>query len=320
MSDNKVYVHKGTTFAMAGGLLACVVGMMCLHSQIGELRQELQAQSDKNMDAMVSAVKLAMAEDPKMVFQMARRGGELAKIDSMTAMWKKEAKLEKPAMEIGTGILSRGNGQVVDVFTNFDCPYCRAAHGGLEKVDGVKFSVHLVPNSEPADLASRVFIVLAGKDAEKAWAFYDELMGMRDASVWRTPVKGAEGAGQKYPVLQGLAAKHGLDAESFAGLLDNKELEKRLRADTELAQKAGMRGTPFYVIGGKVRVQGSVPGHLFKDALSIASGAADKTADKDAGKESGKVPAKESAKEPAKAHAGESLLDGSCESGEPCGK
>ncbi len=67
-----------------------------------------------------------------------------------------------------------------------------------------------------------------------------------------------------------LAADVGLDAEEVRALLASDAFAKEVRADEEEATELGIRGVPFFVIGGKYALSGAQPAELFVRALEQA--------------------------------------------------
>lgn len=297
---------------IVGGFLVCIGGMVGTHSAMKDIREDMKTQAENRAKVMESDIKDVLSNDPAFVFKLARRGGELARIDAMVAEWKADA----AGMEVvrpGEGVLTRGAGGVpVTLFTNFDCPYCRRAHKTLEGTEGISLTVRLLPNSEAADMAARVFLALAAKSPDNAWGYYDELMGMQDASGWNR--KDANG----FTALGAIAGKHGLTEAEFRLLPSNEALTARLRKDTELAGKLGLRGTPFFILNGKVRVNGAIPEDLFRDALKISSGKDLKAGASVAAKDAGKDAA--ARKKDVQAEKAGSLVVGGCAAGKDCEK
>jgi protein-disulfide isomerase len=58
--------------------------------------------------------------------------------------------------------------------------------------------------------------------------------------------------------IRGMAKIAGFDVIEFAGAINDKALQRKLRADISGGNKLGITGTPGYVINGKVYI-GQVP-------------------------------------------------------------
>ncbi|MEK3734734.1 MULTISPECIES: DsbA family oxidoreductase [Paenibacillus] len=75
---------------------------------------------------------------------------------------------------------------------------------------------------------------------------------------------------QDRAVLADLAAEVGLSRDEAAAVLDSEAFSTEVRADEEAAAKLGVRGVPFFVLGGRYAVSGAQPLEVFTDALQRA--------------------------------------------------
>ena len=75
--------------------------------------------------------------------------------------------------------------------------------------------------------------------------------------------------------LKKYATEVGLDAAALEAALTSNQYEAAVKADVEAAQKAGISGTPTFVINGKLLV-GAQPIDAFKKAVDEALAAAAK--------------------------------------------
>ncbi len=67
-----------------------------------------------------------------------------------------------------------------------------------------------------------------------------------------------------------LGAEAGLDANEVRAMLATDAHAADVRADEEEAQELGIRGVPFFVLGGKYAISGAQPVELFAAALAKA--------------------------------------------------
>lgn len=72
--------------------------------------------------------------------------------------------------------------------------------------------------------------------------------------------------GQK-DALADLASEVGMDREEVLRSLNEEEFLPAVRADQEIADQLGIRGVPFFVIGGKYGISGAQPPEVFTKAL-----------------------------------------------------
>lgn len=71
-------------------------------------------------------------------------------------------------------------------------------------------------------------------------------------------------------VLLSLAVDAGLDADAVSGVLSSGAHSDDVRADEAEAQRLGINGVPFFVIGGRYAVSGAQPAELLGRAISQA--------------------------------------------------
>lgn len=73
-------------------------------------------------------------------------------------------------------------------------------------------------------------------------------------------------------LLADLAAEVGLSHGEATSVLKGDAFSAEVRADEEAAHRIGVRGVPFFVLGGKYAVSGAQPEEVFMDALEKAYG------------------------------------------------
>jgi len=71
-------------------------------------------------------------------------------------------------------------------------------------------------------------------------------------------------------LLADLAAEVGLEREQATAVLESDAFQSEVRADEAAATNLGIRGVPFFVLGGKYAVSGAQPLEVFTDALDKA--------------------------------------------------
>ena len=137
--------------------------------------------------------------------------------------------------------------QVV-IFSDFQCPYCKAFYSSLRSVmknyqDKVLFGfkqlplTDLHPQAENAALAS-----MCASEQEKFWEYADILYAKQNE--W--------GAKNDTAIFKNYANSLGLNSDDFAGCLDNKKYQDKVIADIDEAQNYGITGTPTIFVGDKV--------------------------------------------------------------------
>lgn len=73
-----------------------------------------------------------------------------------------------------------------------------------------------------------------------------------------------------HEVLVELAADVGLDPERAQALLSTNALRDEVRDDERVAHRLGVRGVPFFVLGGRVGVSGAQPPDVLLEAMRHA--------------------------------------------------
>jgi predicted DsbA family dithiol-disulfide isomerase len=67
-----------------------------------------------------------------------------------------------------------------------------------------------------------------------------------------------------------LAAEAGLDADEAKAVLDGDRYTAEVREDEHLAQRIGIQGVPFFVLGRRFGVSGAQPAEILEQALERA--------------------------------------------------
>jgi len=99
----------------------------------------------------------------------------------------------------------------------------------------------------------------AQKGSAAFWSFHDKLFG----------AEGTDEARTDRASLEKIAQEIGLDMEKFKAALDSNKHKAKIDADTELGNKAGINGTPAFVINGYY-VSGAQPESAFKKLINRA--------------------------------------------------
>jgi protein-disulfide isomerase len=169
--------------------------------------------------------------------------------------------LPQPRVEVAAEGPSRGpnNAPVTIVeFSDFECPYCSAAHDTVEQVmNSYAGKVRLVYRQFPLSnihphAAKAAEAALCAADQNKFWEYHDVLF-----------------KNQKKLDLTDLkvhAGEVGLDAQKFGQCLDSGEKKTKVDADQQAGLQAGVGGTPAFFING-VFLNGAQPIDEFKRVI-----------------------------------------------------
>jgi protein-disulfide isomerase len=156
-------------------------------------------------------------------------------------------------------------------FSDFGCPYCsRFALQTLPQIDSefiakgtvrwkyVPFVIGMFPNGGEA---ARAAVCAADQDRSKFWQMHDKLY--RNQREWRSTTD-PEG------LFLGYAKSLGLDEKAFAACYGSDEVKARVAANSEMAARLGVHGTPTFFING-VTVTGAQPIEMFRMLLRGAA-------------------------------------------------
>ncbi len=146
-------------------------------------------------------------------------------------------------------------------FTSMQCPFCGRAAGTLKQlVENNPDDVQLVfkhfplPMQQQAEPASRA-IEAAGRQG-KFWEMKDLLF--ENLNRYRE--------GNFEDLAAELAGDLGLNVDQFRADFNDSEIADRVKADQELGQRLGVRGTPHFFVNGEV-VNGAQPLERFQEVV-----------------------------------------------------
>lgn len=153
-------------------------------------------------------------------------------------------------------------------FTDFQCPFCKRyadeTMGQIEKEYVATGKVKYIARTLPLEFHQ--FAQTAAEAAKCAGAqgkyfeYGDKLFTNQDSWSKETDVS---------KTFAGYAATLGLNGAKFNQCVTNGEQKAAVEADAALAKKAGLGGTPSFVINGKILV-GAQPFAQFKAAIDAA--------------------------------------------------
>ncbi len=134
---------------------------------------------------------------------------------------------------------------VIQQFADFQCPFCARVQATLREIEkefGAQVKVvyrhYPLPFHENAKVAAEAAEeALAQRGQTGFWAFHDALYQ-------------AQSQGTDRERLEALAAEQHLDMARFRAALDSEAHAARISADEQAATKAGINGTPAFIING----------------------------------------------------------------------
>jgi protein-disulfide isomerase len=142
-------------------------------------------------------------------------------------------------------------------FYDYNCPYCRASLPAVEKYynehkNDTRFSFIEFPIKGPESTVAAKVALAARNQPDKYLKLHFLLMGEQELV--------------NQQVLMADAAKAGLDMKQLLADMEKPEILAAIDASHDLAKRAGIDGTPTFIINGVVR-PGQVDGELLAEAM-----------------------------------------------------
>jgi protein-disulfide isomerase len=155
---------------------------------------------------------------------------------------------------------------VIQIFSDFQCPFCQRVEPTLAELEKEqKGAIRLVwrhlplPFHQYAELAAEASEeVLKQKGAAAFWSYHDDLFA----------AQGIDG-GLARENLEHLAEKHGADMTRLRQAIDTHEHRAKVQADADAASKAGINGTPTFLIDDYI-LSGAQPLPAFRRLVKQA--------------------------------------------------
>lgn len=155
---------------------------------------------------------------------------------------------------------------VIHEFADFQCPFCKRVEPTLHEIDRaypgkIRWVWHNLPLPfhQNADAAANAAMeAFAQRGARGFWTMHDLLFESQDKP------DGLARSG-----LEAAAQRVGLDAKRFGAALDGTTHRAEIDVDQGLAQKAGITGTPAFVVNGYF-VSGAQPPLMFRRVIERA--------------------------------------------------
>ena len=142
-------------------------------------------------------------------------------------------------------------------FSDFECPYCGAAHDTVEQVMNtyagkVRLVYRQFPLSFHPHAAKAAEASLCAADQGKFWEYHEALFKNQKKL--------------DLPDLKAHAGEVGLDTQKFGQCLDSGDKKKAVDADQQAGLAAGVGGTPAFFING-IFLNGAQPIDEFKKVI-----------------------------------------------------
>jgi protein-disulfide isomerase len=149
-----------------------------------------------------------------------------------------------------------GDVTIVEFF-DYQCPYCKAIAGSLDRLVAANKGVRLVLKEFPilgddSVLASRAALVVP---KDKYWAFHQALLQHRGSF--------------DMPTLKNIAKSVGIDADRMEAEMTADATNPPIDANRDLAKAIGIQATPTFIIGDQV-IEGAIPADVLNDLIAKA--------------------------------------------------
>lgn len=227
---------------------------------------------------LINGVQLVGAQPPAAfkaaIDEQIKRADEVAKAKNLSgdALYQElvktapKPKAEEPEEDTnrrfidiaGAPVLGEANSPVTIVeFTDFECPFCSRANTTIHDLLAANpgkanliYRAYPLPFHKNAKLAAQA--AEAAKAQGKFWEYYDKLFANQKAL--------------DRDALIGYAKELGLDEAKFVADMDADATVKAVEKDMELGGKAGVKGTPHFLLNGRI-LSGAQPITAFQNAL-----------------------------------------------------
>jgi protein-disulfide isomerase len=192
-----------------------------------------------------------------------QRQGQMQKV---VAELQKQANLKidlpQPRIQVAAEGPTRGPKDApitIVEFSDFECPYCGAAHDTVEQVMSsyagkVRLVYRQFPLSFHPHAAKAAEASLCAADQGKFWEYHDVLF-KNQKKLDPTDLKA-------------YAGEVGLDGQKFGQCLESGDKKKTVDADQQAGLAAGVGGTPAFFING-IFLNGAVPVDEFKKIIDV---------------------------------------------------
>lgn len=244
-------------------LVALLAGLFFLgSSRAQELRVPL---SPEQRQAIGEVVKEYLLQNPEVLrdasLELEQRSEQQQKAEQAKALTQYRSQLLSSR---GATIIGNPNGRVSLVaFFDYNCPYCRASVGDIQKLVDTNPELRVVLREFPilgpdSTATSRLALAVARETADIGLRarYYEALM----------KAKGSMTGSLAFTT----ATSMGLDSAKLKSDLKDPEIDAILRENFATAEALGVNGTPAFIIGDQVIV-GAVGADRMQATLSAAA-------------------------------------------------
>ncbi len=190
-------------------------------------------------------IKNFILKNPEVIIE-SLNNFEKQKEDEKKIKIKESVKTNKDLIFDANTLLYEGNKlskNIIVEFFDYNCSYCRRVHKDLKKTLKNSKDVKIIYKnfpilSENSLKLAKFAIIISEIDSKKFVDFHNSIMN----------IKGQVNEDDLNEVIK----KLNIDLDLVKSMMNNEEVEAKLRKDIDLANKLGLRGTPAFVIGDEL--------------------------------------------------------------------
>jgi protein-disulfide isomerase len=221
--------------------------------------------SPEQRQAIGEVVKEYLLQNPEVLqdasIELERRSDEQQKAGQAKALAQYRSQLLSPR---GATIIGSPNGRIsLIAFFDYNCPYCRASVGDIQKLIDNNPELRVVLREFPilgpdSTATSRLALAVARETADTGLRarYYEALMKTKSSMT----------GGLAFTT----ATSMGMDGARLKSDLKDPEIDAILRENFAAAEALGVNGTPAFIIGDQVIV-GAVGADRMQATLSAAT-------------------------------------------------
>ena len=212
--------------------------------------------------AVRELVREILRENPEIVVEAIQAWQERQKAEEERQLKATIAELRDALENDPTSpIIGNPEGDVTIVeFMDYRCGYCKqvfpAIQALLEEDGGIRYVLKEFPILGPdSEVAARAALVVWELAPESYMEFHTALMSAR--------------GGLNEKRVLGMVADLGLDADRVRGLMQSPKITEIIQSNMAIAQGINIRGTPAFVIGGRL-IPGAVSAEVLRELVAEA--------------------------------------------------
>ncbi|MGE0108403.1 MAG: DsbA family protein [Bdellovibrionales bacterium] len=229
------------------GLATTIFGLLLSLAAPSYAETSLSGAQKKEVEDVVRT--LLLEKEPDLIIKAAEEMQKRAEKESREQGAKAVQESQKELInDSDDPVIGNKKGDVTIVeFFDYNCGYCKVVLPTLQELIKKDPKVRIVMKEYPilgntSEYAAKA--ALASVNQNKYMAFHDALMGNKQHLTEALVI--------------GIAKRAGLDTDKLKKDMESDKIAKIISKTRDLGEKVGARGTPTFIIGGKI-FPGAVP-------------------------------------------------------------